>query len=108
MLNSTLICVSVGNHYPYPKPGDSLSLPIETYNESAAIGTNFFLVSQLAVEGFRKLASGPKVVISTGNISPWMPPMKEYFASQFQKKTIAALVEDFASRYGEERFRYGS
>jgi hypothetical protein len=34
--------------------------------------------------------------------------MKEYFASQFQKKTIAALVEDFASRYGEERFRYGS
>jgi hypothetical protein len=96
----------VGNGHPLPKDGDALSLPIETYNESTATGTNFFLVSQLAVAGFRKLTSGPKIVIATGNILPWLPPTKKFFAIYIQKKIIATLVEDFVSRYDTEGFRY--
>ena len=49
--------------------------------------------------GFRKLNSGPKVVIATGNILPWLPPTKKFFAIYIQKKIIATLVEDFVSRY---------
>jgi hypothetical protein len=58
------------------------------------------------VTGFRKLTSGPKVVIATGNIFPWLPPSKKFFAISLQKKIIAALVEDFAFRYDAEGFRY--
>jgi NAD(P)-dependent dehydrogenase (short-subunit alcohol dehydrogenase family) len=102
-----LIFLLVGNHYALPKDGDSLSLSIEQYNESTASGTNFFVIAKHAVDGFRKLSSGPKVVISTGNIAPWLPPMKDFFAVQLQKKVIAALVEDFVSRYDTEGFRLG-
>jgi hypothetical protein len=69
---------------------------------------NFFTVSKLAVEGFRKLSSGPKVVIATGNVGPWLPPSGNFFAVQFQKKIIAALVETFVSQYQKEGIRYVS
>jgi hypothetical protein len=95
----------VAANYPLPSSGDPLSLPLDIFNQSSAIGSNFFAISKLAVEGFRKVASGPKIVISTGNVLPWAPPSKTLFPVQSQKKAIAFLTEAFALRYSNEGFR---
>jgi hypothetical protein len=86
--------------------GDSLSLSVEEWQKEIATATNFFVIAKHAVEGFRKISTGPTVLISTGNPAPWLPPMKDFFAIQVQKKVIAALVEDFVSRYEKDGQRY--
>jgi NAD(P)-dependent dehydrogenase (short-subunit alcohol dehydrogenase family) len=95
-----------GNDSPLPVKGDALSLSVEEWQTGISSATNFFVIAKHAVEGFRKISSGPKVLISTGNIGPWMAPWTDFFAIQVQKKLIAALVEDFVSRYEKDGQRY--
>jgi NAD(P)-dependent dehydrogenase (short-subunit alcohol dehydrogenase family) len=102
----TSILFVAGNHSPLPVDGDSLSLSVDEWQKGISTATNFFVIAKHAVEGFRKVSSGPKVLISTGNIAPWLPPMKDFFAIQVQKKLIASLVEDFVSRYEKDGQRY--
>jgi hypothetical protein len=98
--------LAVGAHKPFPVKGDILSLEIPDWNRVVQSGSNFFVVAKHAVEGFRKVSSGPKTLIATGNIAPWLPPMVEFAPVQLQKKIVAALVEDLVTRYEKDGFRY--
>jgi hypothetical protein len=68
-------------------------------------GVAVFGAAQRAVAGFRKTTQGPRVFIYTGNLLPWMPPMKPFFSLNVQKRIGAAIIEQAAASYASEGFR---
>ena len=86
---------------PLPTPEDPLSLPLESFQSSTAVGLGVFTAAQQAITGFRSVVhkDSPKAFIVTGNLLPFISALPLYTSLDVQKVVSARLVETFAAAY---------
>ncbi|KAL4263823.1 hypothetical protein AB1N83_004662 [Pleurotus pulmonarius] len=78
---------------------DPSTLPLDTFNDVVAIGSNVFVAIQEALKGFRsgKHENHPKAFIVTGNILPADNTLSPfYFSLDIQKVIESRIVGQFA------------
>ena len=86
---------------PLPTPEDPLSLPLESFRSSTAVGLGVFTTAQEAITGLRSEVhkDSPKAFIVTGNLLPFIASLPSYTSFNVQKVVSARLVETFAAAY---------
>ena len=94
---------------PLPTPEDPLSLPLESFQSSTAVGLGVFAAAQQAITGFRSGVhkDSPKAFIVTVNLLPFTSVLPPCTFLDVQKVVSARLVEAFAAAYKND-IRYVS
>ncbi|KAF8968750.1 hypothetical protein BDZ97DRAFT_1915818 [Flammula alnicola] len=105
----SVVIYNAASFVTHPDTKDPLTLPVESFYESAAIGLGVYAAAQEAVISFRHESAlpHPKVFIVTGNALPFNPhPTPVYSSPTIQKAIQAKLVGTFAGAYEGENFRF--
>ena len=85
-----------------PTPKDPLSLPLESFQSSTAVGLGRLAAAQQTITGFRSglvHKDSPKAFIVTGNLLPFTSALPSYTSLDIQKVVLAGLVGAFAAAY---------
>ncbi|KAF9546449.1 NAD(P)-binding protein [Agrocybe pediades] len=89
--------------------GEILSIPVESYEQEAAIGINTFTAAQKALESFRSEVHrhNPKTFIVTGNILPFSHhTIPKWYTLGIQKALESRLVATAANTYQAENIQF--
>lgn len=84
-------------------------MPLEKFEEAAAVGLAVYTIAQEALSGFRseQHQSHPKALLVTGTLLPFLPADSPNFMALSIQNTIKArLVDYLAHAYAKEGFRY--
>ncbi|KAF4568406.1 hypothetical protein EYR40_010187 [Pleurotus pulmonarius] len=93
------VCCEAAIHQEPTDLSDPSTLPLDTFNDVVAIGSNVFVAIQEALKGFRsgKHENHPKAFIVTGNILPADNTLSPfYFSLDIQKVIESRIVGQFA------------
>ncbi|EDR10835.1 uncharacterized protein LACBIDRAFT_315701 [Laccaria bicolor S238N-H82] len=106
-----VVIYNAASFVPLPTPEDPLSLHLESFQSSTAVGLGVFAAAQQAITGFRSGVhkDSPKAFIVTGNLLPFVSALPAYTSLDIQKVVAARLVETFATAYKDDiRFYFAS
>lgn len=103
-----VVIYNAASFIPLPTPEDPLSLPLESFESSTAVGLGVFAAAQQAITGFRSGVHkhSPKAFIVTGNLLPFISALPSYTSLDVQKVVAARLVETFAAAYKDDSIRF--